>query len=108
MFSKQKEKYFLYQTLSNGNINEDKVDDKKLLSKIISFDKNQNEAMFMLICEHARLKDDFSFSKGENIFPYLIKYNNNNKIKFNLLNLPEELKNIIWKFSNISNFENIV
>lgn len=95
--------YGLYQTLNN-NLPEKKLtqpQQKKLLSKLYNLDEEQTEAVFMLVVEHARLNDEFDIQDLDDAqLPYGIKKVNNN-LEIDLTSIPDPLKWIIWKFTDV-------
>lgn len=96
-----KTQYGLYQTLSS-----EKFPSKDLLVKnkkdlVVVFNnlnQEQSEVVFMLICEHARVNDDYKYSP-ENL-PYGVTFEDE-KIHFDVNDLPKNLRHILWKFKNI-------
>lgn len=99
--------YSLYKTYNiDSNSNLSKKQEALLLknlNKLLSPNENKNydiyaEAIIMLICEHARLQDDFIISKDEKNIPYGIKLEKD-CVKINLKKLPSSLKSILLRFS---------
>ena len=102
MSQKKLENYGLYQTLSskipNGSLSDQDKDE--MSEKIENLSYDQREAFFMLICEHARLKDGFQYDTHKIPLPYSIKQEENDVlVDFSIL--PDELQWIIWKFFNV-------
>lgn len=102
MSQKKVEKYGLYYTFSS-NIPEEELSEKdinNLISKTSSLSYEQKCAFFMLICEHARLNEQFQYDEEEGILPYSINQEENN-ILIDFSKIPRELQWILFKFSNI-------
>ena len=95
--------YGLYQTLSIGCESEKKLtvaQKKSLASKLKNTNDQKTEAIFMLICEHARLNDDFIYDPTSIKLPYSMKKQDND-VLVSVEDLPIPLQRILWKFSNI-------
>jgi hypothetical protein len=94
--------YGLYQTLCSSeespNMSFKKV--KDLSQRLSNLSYDQIEAVCMLICEHARQNNDFVYDPENINLPYSIVAENN-KIEFDVQNLPVELQYILWKFTCI-------
>jgi len=73
---------------------------KELLQKLGSLDHDQTEAVFMLICEHARRHDEFTFNPSEYQLPYGLEQKSKT-IVFDLKELPVQLRWVLWRFSNV-------
>lgn len=101
--------YGLYQTLIAGlqPIQFTKTMSEKLHGHIKGICERgierEKEAMFMLICEHARLNDGFSYSSdGRYDLPYLIQTDDKTgDVIFDLYNLPDVLKAILLKYAQL-------
>jgi len=103
MAQKKIENYGLYQTFSSNIPIEPLPDVEKedLFKKIEFLSHEQKCAFFMLICEHARLNDNFQYDNTEDIIlPYSIKQVENN-VSLDFSKIPRELQWILSKFSNI-------
>ena len=93
-------KYGLYQTLANTSERKlGKIQRKKLLDSISEFTSDQYEAVFMLICEHARLNDGYNLDIKN--LPYKLKIEKDDVI-VNIDNLPRRLQRILFNFSELS------
>lgn len=95
-------RYPLYSTLNVNIKKKDMPRTKKieLVGKLNKMTKTQHEAVLMLICEHARCVENYSFSKPNFSLPYkasIVKQD----AKFDLESLPPELKWILYKFSQV-------
>lgn len=96
----------LYQTLSAGvpETSFNKTSSEKLYARINEIIQNDNEnqieSVFMLICEHARLNNEFVYSPETNTdrLPYLIQVDEKSNVIFDLNNLPDQLKHILLKY----------
>lgn len=107
-------KYPLYYTLNKDlkkkSLTQDQKDQiKKYISKKNKEESEDsrifNEVIIMLVIEHAKVKDDFSIDKLSEAaetqkkidLPYgLIEKSGN--VSFDLVKLPKELQQILWKF----------
>ncbi len=79
------------------------VKEKKILfQKLSSLNKTQTEAVFMLICEHARQNDDFDYDPSDLQLPYGL-WKKSKTVIFDLEKLPVQLRRILWRFSNVIN-----
>jgi hypothetical protein len=93
--------YGLYQTFSSieepsqGLSSERK---KRFRKKISSLTEEQREAVFMLICEHARQNQEFDYDPENIILPYQMVYDNEGRVDLNINLLPYKLQYILWKF----------
>jgi hypothetical protein len=85
--------YGLYQTLVTGEGRITASEKKILLSSIDRLDKQQREAFFMLICEHARLHNNFKFDG----LPYNLEQRSTD-ISFDLKDLPIKLQRVLYNF----------
>lgn len=101
--------YGLYQTLispdikNSGKKKDITVEQKKFLSqKLSNLDKEQSEAVLMLIIEHARLNDEYDVHSDT--MPYGLEQTSND-ITFEIGKLPVPVKLILWKFCNVINKE---
>lgn len=108
--------YGLYQTL-RINLPEEEFDKCYELSKKLNGIKGKEaKAVFLLIWEHAKttsesddfLNNNYNLSskplKDRIKLPYkgvLMEKKNDNDLKFDVEELPTELRWILWKFSNI-------
>lgn len=100
--------YGLYQTLNVGlpSVPFTKSTTENLHARIVAMcsrnDEKEKEAMFMLICEHARLNGEFSYSsEGNNTLPYLIQLDEKSNMVFDLYNLPDQLKAVLLKYTQL-------
>lgn len=97
----------LYQTLSADmnavQPNFTKSATEKLYERIkLITSEMEKEALFMLICEHARLTGDFVYvSGGPNELPYFIQVDDNSDLVLDLHNIPDRLKYIILKYTHL-------
>lgn len=94
--------YGLYQTLDYDTPKKDmRSSDKKLLTKnLLKLDDSQKEAVLLLICEHARINDDYIWNNDENTLPYNLKYDKI-ELMFDVNELPIKLKWILNKFIDV-------
>jgi hypothetical protein len=72
----------------------------RLLKKVRLLNEEQREAMFMLICEHARLNDEFEYQPGSFALPYDLRYSDG-ELTFDVKLLPRKLQYILWKFVRV-------
>lgn len=96
-------KYGLYQTFITDSKNEKKLpakDIEKLSSRFENLDRDKTEAVFMLICEHARVNGDFDYDSENIVLPYDIEYDDE-EVRFDIKTLPNGLQRILMKFSNV-------
>lgn len=94
--------YGLYQTLYPLNDSEKSLTSRQvtqLKEKIENLTPMQKEAVFMLICEHARLSDNFIFT-SECSLPYGMVEDKENVV-FDVKQLPPKLQWILWKFIQV-------
>ena len=94
--------YGLYQTLSGG-IQPKKltaVQKRELAKHLNSVPDSQAEAVLMLVCEHARVSGDFDYDPENLLLPYGLT--TDNPMVFDLAKLPAPLRQILWKFKNIT------
>ena len=75
---------------------------KTLLRKLSSLNKDQTEAVFMLICEHARQNNDFDYDPSDIQLPYGLQQKSKTVV-FDLKKLPVQLRWVLWRFSNVIN-----
>ena len=94
--------YGLYQTLDKNIPRKDLTEKEKkhILKKIKGAAPDQLEAMFMLICEDARLHDDFEGELENYELPYRGK-SQDEGVQFNLERFPRRLRWIIFRFCNV-------
>jgi hypothetical protein len=98
--------YPLYHTLRGGGL-------KKLRTKIsqnnidelVSFlndvkTEDVKKVIVLLIAEHARYSDGYTFDPANFVLPYGITEDENG-VNINIADLPIELKNILVKFSKL-------
>lgn len=96
-------KYGLYQTFISNSKNEKNLpakDLEKLSSRLKDLDRDKTEAVFMLICEHARISGDFDYDSENIVLPYEMK-DEDGEISLDIKTLPKELQRILLKFSNV-------
>ena len=96
--------YGLYQTFVPSE-NSESISAKQknaLQKKFSNLDSEQSEAVFMLICEHARLNEDFVYDPSYIVLPYGIKQKKS-VIDIDINLLPDILQRILWSFSNVIN-----
>lgn len=77
----------------------------KLAEKFNNLDPEQNNAVFMLIVEHARLNEEFVYDPEIKLkLPYSIQYDAANKnVKVDIEKLPNKLQWILSRFGKIVN-----
>jgi len=93
--------YPLYHTL-NINIPKTKftkAQEQDLKEKLSKLEKNTRKAVIMLIAEHSRLTEG-PFDTADLIIPYE-GVQDGDDTTFDLKNFPNELKWILWKFTNL-------
>ena len=89
-----KNSYPLYDTFSQHLTGEISLEELEIIKEYTaSFTKEQSEAFYMLIVEHARKNDVFDTTS----LPYGIIYTNK-KLSIELRELPVELQEILYKF----------
>ena len=96
-------KYGLYQTFAASDVpkNDLSMAEKKVLhEKFSTLVTDQAEAVFMLICEHARVNNDFDYDPQNVVLPYSLKQDEANVV-IDLENLPMKLRWILWRFGNV-------
>ena len=89
----------LYDTLAIGNLEDDLIDENKLiLSRWITrvTKKDTIESIYLLITEHAR-RDNMPDYKNP-YKPKIKTYSGNESTMFALNEFPVQLRNILWKF----------
>lgn len=99
----QNQTYGLYQTFSAGEMPKKNItanQRKEFVKKMDSLNPDQTEAVFLLICEHARLNDDFVYDFEEIKLPYRMQKSGSD-IKIDFERIPRPLKWILLKFSDI-------
>ena len=96
--------YGLYQTFAPSENSESITTKQKnaLQKKFSNLDTEQSEAVLMLICEHARLNEDFVYDPSNIVLPYGLEQKKST-VGINIENLPEALQQILWSFSNVIN-----
>jgi len=95
------EPYSLYHTL-NGKLPTTKFTSnhkKDLLKRLSSIDETGKEAVLMLICEHARIHDQFVYSENL-VLPYGGAQKGKDTV-FSLEKLPVDIRWILIKFLNV-------
>lgn len=96
------EPYNLYHTLNN-NVPSKKfpaTKKKTLQAKLKTLDDTSKEAFLMLICEHARLNDDFKYIPEKENLPYK-GIQNDEDIVFDFKEIPNQLCWILSKFLDV-------
>lgn len=92
------QEYSLYKTFNVDSKNKERITVKKLTEladTIKNVDESTKEAFILLICEHARIHDEFECrlsDESELTLPYGIEIENDG-LKVNLRALPKELSN---------------
>lgn len=100
--SETREKYSLYHTL-NQNLPSKKFpvkQKKSLVSRYGTLDEASREAFLMLICEHARIHDDYAYSPYSGNLPYGGSQKGQDVI-FPFEKLPHELRWILSRFLDV-------
>ena len=95
------EPYSLYHTL-NRDVDSKKLSlkqKKELVKEANNLDENGKEAFLMLVCEHARINDDYNFLKKK-VLPYN-GVSKNGDIIFEINKFPPQLCYILIKFLKI-------
>ena len=94
--------YGLYQTLNKNIPKQDLKAAQKthILEKIITLSPRETEAVVMLVCEHARIQEDFIYDPEDIALPYDGSFDKKTAT-FDLKKMPIPLRWIIWKFLEI-------
>ena len=94
--------YGLYQTLNQNIPKKDLKAAQKtyILEKIISLSQTETEAIVMLVCEHARIQEDFVYDSEDVTLPYDGSFDKKT-VTFDLKNMPISLRWIILRFLEI-------
>jgi hypothetical protein len=106
-------RYDLYHTFSTQEQPKTKFTIKqknKLIQFLSNLGPEHAEAVFMLICEHARVCDNYKpiVNNDKNYvlnLPYKLQQHSNN-VEFNIKHLPNNLVHILWKFYNVVSPQN--
>lgn len=96
-------KYPLYYTL-NTNISKAKMtkaQDLELKKKLDAASGDFRKAIIMLIAEHSRVASDHIFDETDITLPYE-GVQDGDDVVFDLKNIPQSLKWILWKFVNLN------
>jgi len=102
MPKKSNNNYGLYQTLisSEKDLPLSEEEQKNLMERIKNSSYETREAIFMIICEHAKIHEEFNYDPENISLPYEIK-TGRNKVTIDLKNIPVELQRILLRFSNV-------
>lgn len=93
--------YCLYQTLATEDSSKlSKAERVAFRSRMKNLSDDQKEAVFMLICEHARCNEDFVYDPENIKLPYGLKKKKTN-IDVDMDNLPTILQRVLYKFSEV-------
>ena len=91
----------LYQTLTATDVSAKDLtqEQKKILTDVLNdLNIDQETVVLLLICEHARLYDQYNSSSTS--LPYHIQRNGQNCI-IDVEELPTKLKRVLWRFKKI-------
>jgi hypothetical protein len=94
--------YGLYQTLNQNIPRQDLKAPQKthILEKILNLSSRETEAIVMLVCEHARIHEDFVYDPKDITLPYGGSFDKKTAT-FDLKKMPITLRWIIFKFLEI-------
>nr|QBK85525.1 MAG: BET bromodomain protein [Marseillevirus LCMAC101] len=94
--------YGLYQTLNQNISKKDlkSVQKTYILEKITTLSSRETEAVVMLVCEHARIQEDFVYDPEDITLPYGGSFDKKT-VTFDLKKMPISLRWIILRFLEI-------
>lgn len=98
----KKGNYGLYQTLNKNLPKQDLKAAQKshIIERISNLTERESEAVVMLVCEHVRIHENFSYDPENIILPYESSFDKNT-VTFDLKKMPIPLRWIIFKFLEI-------
>jgi hypothetical protein len=98
----KKGNYGLYQTLNKNLPKQDLKAAQKshIIERISNLKERETEAIIMLVCEHARIQENFSYDPENIILPYEGSFDKKT-VTFDLKKMPIPLRWIIFKFLEI-------
>lgn len=100
--------YALYYTLNKnlGKIKMTKAQGLDLQKKLDELaDESARKAVVMLIAEHSKVVDQTNFDTADIVIPYK-GIQDEDGTRFDLKDFPQDLKWILWKFSNLETESN--
>ncbi len=94
--------YGLYQTLDYATSKKDisSAEKKTLKKRLSSLETHEKEAVILLICEHARIHDEYIFDGSLLELPYKC-VSKKSEFHFSINKLPIKLRWILQKFMEV-------